>query len=335
VTNLTGHKMISGYPEGRRVWINVRWLDSGGVLLPGTEVGAYGPIGRSVTDLNQVEHPVLSLLDLDDTVVYQATPGMDQGWAAQLSALGYPDGMVLTYDRLTDAVDHTVGELKLEEPDTRYHTFHFALNNVVVHDNRIPPFRMRYDDARTRNTLPIPKDQYGDPGTGGVYDHWDENDFDVPPGAATAEVRLYYQQTSWEYIQFLWLENDTLGPFLGQEGINMLDAWANTGMCQPFEMAFRSIAVAAVTAVPGEAIYYGALESVSSYGYDGAECAVGLTGSATLSPGVADSVFFVIVANDGNEEGSYGRDSVGVQRPEDTGTPSCDHPQNLDGVICE
>jgi hypothetical protein len=136
-------------------------------------------------------------------------------------------------------------------------------------------------------------------------------------------------------------------------------------------MAIRSIAVTAAIAVPGEAshqdapldhlvvtgydtnsgaigidyspacdavdhtIYYGALESVSSYGYDDATCAVGVTGSATLSPGVADSVFFVIVANDGTEEGSYGRNSVGVQRPEDTGTPTCDRPQNLDGVICE
>ena len=144
----------------------------------------------------------------------------------------------------------------------------------------------------------------------------------------------------------------------------MLDAWANTGMSPPFEMAFRSIAVVAVTPVPGEAsqmvvtaydtnggtigidytpacdaadhtIYSGALESVSSYGYDAATCTVGTTGSATLSPGVTDNVFFVIVANDGIEEGSYGRSSVGVQRPEDAGTPTCDHPQNLDGVICE
>ena len=79
---------------------------------------------------------------------------------------------------------------------------------------------------------------------------WDDVEFDVPVGAATAEVRLYYQQTSWEYVQFLWLENDTLGPFLGQEGINFLDAWANTGMSPPYEMSLETLALESGTFVP-------------------------------------------------------------------------------------
>jgi hypothetical protein len=29
IVNLTGHKLISGYPEGRRMWLNIRWFDSG------------------------------------------------------------------------------------------------------------------------------------------------------------------------------------------------------------------------------------------------------------------------------------------------------------------
>ena len=28
VVNLTGHKLISGYPEGRRMWLNVKWYDA-------------------------------------------------------------------------------------------------------------------------------------------------------------------------------------------------------------------------------------------------------------------------------------------------------------------
>ena len=32
VTNLTAHKLLSGYPEGRRLWINVKWYDAGNVL---------------------------------------------------------------------------------------------------------------------------------------------------------------------------------------------------------------------------------------------------------------------------------------------------------------
>ena len=34
VTNLTGHKLISGYPEGRRMWLNVKWYDGGNSLAP-------------------------------------------------------------------------------------------------------------------------------------------------------------------------------------------------------------------------------------------------------------------------------------------------------------
>ena len=28
VINLTGHKLISGYPEGRRMWLNIQWYDA-------------------------------------------------------------------------------------------------------------------------------------------------------------------------------------------------------------------------------------------------------------------------------------------------------------------
>jgi hypothetical protein len=33
VTNLTGHKLISGYPEGRRMWLNIKWYDANGTLV--------------------------------------------------------------------------------------------------------------------------------------------------------------------------------------------------------------------------------------------------------------------------------------------------------------
>jgi hypothetical protein len=370
VTNLTGHKLITGYPEGRRMWLNVKWKDDLDVVIH--EDGAYGPLPRAgVVDLDGTLHQPESILDLDETVIFEAEPGMDQQWAAQLSTLGYPDGMVLTYDRLTDQPEHTLGELRLSEPGEEFHTFHFVLNNVMYHDNRIPPYRMRYDDARTRNALPIPKDQYGNPGEGGVYDHWWEGDFDIPPGAVTAEVRLYYQQTSWEYIQFLWLENDGQSAFLGNEGVNMLDAFLNTGQNAPFEMAFASAPVTpAVSGTPGRAshqdvpaeqmlvtaydegtgevtisytpacdatshtVYWGDLASVSSYAYTGAECNVGLTGSAVFDPG-AGSVFFLIAGNDGSEEGSYGQHSNIGERPEHSGTPGCNYPQDLGGVVCE
>ena len=32
VINETGHKLPSGYPEGRRIWINLKAFDGGGAL---------------------------------------------------------------------------------------------------------------------------------------------------------------------------------------------------------------------------------------------------------------------------------------------------------------
>lgn len=43
-----------------------------------------------------------------------------------------------------------------------------------------------------------------------------------------ARIELLYQGTSWEYIQFLNLANKQQNEFLGQEGINMLDAGLNS-----------------------------------------------------------------------------------------------------------
>jgi len=170
VTNLMTHKLISGYPEGRRAWLNVKWFDAGGGLVK--EDGAYGNIGRSVSDNAGVSWPVQSLLDLHGTVVYEAKPGMDQGWASQLLALGYPASLALGYDRMTDAPDMTLGELAAEPAGSQHHTFHFVLNNVMTADNRVPPYGFTYDEARRRNALPVPATQFGNPGPGGTFNYW-------------------------------------------------------------------------------------------------------------------------------------------------------------------
>src|SRR5512147_932430 len=58
-----------------------------------------------------------------------------------------------------------------------------------------------------------------------------------PTGAAYAEIKLLYQPTSWEYVQFLYLANNRQNAFLADEGINLLNAWLNTGMAEPHVMA--------------------------------------------------------------------------------------------------
>ena len=58
-----------------------------------------------------------------------------------------------------------------------------------------------------------------------------------PANAVAANIRLLYQPTSWEYIQFLYQANKQESSFLGQEGKNMLDAWLAEEMAEPFVMA--------------------------------------------------------------------------------------------------
>jgi hypothetical protein len=112
-----------------------------------------------------------------------------------------------------------------------------VLNNVVLSDSRIPPYGFDRDAALARSALPVPASRFGDPAPGGFYEHFDTTGFTIPGGAAHATVRLLYQQTSWEYVQFLWLANDGANAFLGATGQDLLDAWLNTGMAAPFEMS--------------------------------------------------------------------------------------------------
>jgi hypothetical protein len=82
--------------------------------------------------------------------------------------------------------------------------------------------------------------------------------------------------------------------------------------------------------VDNHAIELGSLAQVSSYTYAGQQCSIGDSGSYVWTyPVNPDSLFFVVVGNDSTVEGSYGRDSSGVERPEDTLSPFCNIPQDL------
>ena len=232
VTNLTGHKLISGYPEGRRMWLNVTWYDAAGTRL--REDGAYGPI--NVT-LDGAQYTVRSLLDPGDpnTRVYEAHYGMTQQWATQLLALGKPANLPLGFDRASGAVMDTLGDLARSPAGTTLETFHFVLNNTVISDNRIPPYGFQAEDARKRNALPVPASLYQQ--SASTYRHYDEFALTPPAAATYADVRLMYQPTSWEYVQFLYLANERNNAFLASEGKNLLQTWQATGMAEPYVMA--------------------------------------------------------------------------------------------------
>jgi hypothetical protein len=247
IVNHTGHKLITGYPEGRRMWVNVRWYDGTGLVR---EDGEYGPLFDADDNPVMVANPaggpdvhVESLLDLDgsNTKIYEAHYAISREWADTLLDL-HPGTFPLSYDRLTGAVDMELGEFVNGDHGEYHETFHFVLNDRVAKDNRIPPYGFAYEEARKRNALPVPAEQYGYPNTTGVYDYFDELQLSPPPGAMYAEIELQYQGTSWEYVQFLWKANEgtSRNAFLGNEGVNLLEAWLNTGMAEPYTMAIAS-----------------------------------------------------------------------------------------------
>lgn len=162
VTNQTGHKLPTGYPEGRRLWLNVRAFDAGGALI--YESGAYDE--------------TTGLLAKDaDIKVYEAEQG------------------------LTPEMAELVGL----EPGP---TFHFALNNTTIKDNRIPP-RGYTVSAFDRPGLRPVGATYAD----GQY--WDDTEYDLPSDTERVVVTLYYQLSSSDYIEFLrelgGADGETLG----------------------------------------------------------------------------------------------------------------------------
>jgi hypothetical protein len=242
VFNHTGHKLISGFPEGRRMWLNIKWFDNSENLI--REDGAYGPLfdgnGNPVYDPLTGSVQVESITDLHDpnTNIYEAHYGITKEWAQQLMGVNPAYGdIALSYNRLNGQPDYYLKDLAdLDNLDTEHESFHFVLNNTVIKDNRIPPFGMDYEDARLRNVLPVPSNQYnGNPGR--TFDYFDILKMKPPPSATHAEIELLYQPTSYEYQLFLLKANQKTNSFLANEGDNMFEAWLQTEMAKPYVIA--------------------------------------------------------------------------------------------------
>jgi hypothetical protein len=179
VTNNTGHKLPTGYPEGRRMWINVKFYDPAMTLVG--ESGAYDA--------------ATGILYRDaEARVYEVHPGIDTN--------------------LTSLLSLPVGP-----------SLHFVLNNRIFEDNRIPPRGFTNAVFAAFGGAPV-----GHPYADGQY--WDEASFTLPAGATRADVRLYFQSTSKEFVEFLRDENHT-----NTKGQEMYDLWADHGKCPPTRMA--------------------------------------------------------------------------------------------------
>ena len=90
------------------MWLNVQWFDADDVLV--REDGAYGPLA---VDLDGEPALVDTILDLHDpnTTIYDAHYGMTQAWALRLLDYGLSPGLPLGFDRVTGAIEMTLGEL--------------------------------------------------------------------------------------------------------------------------------------------------------------------------------------------------------------------------------
>jgi len=166
VQNNSGHKLISGFPEGRRMFVNIKAYDSGGGLT--YEVNPY-----------------------------DATAGTLKGLStSSISPLG-PDEV---------HIDELVYEMHPESDLTgENETFHFALATGRYKDNRIPPKGFDIANAADRLSVPVwqgieDQNYYTAAEYAGGYD---DVSLILPAGAAYVEVNLYYQTTSREYVEFL------------------------------------------------------------------------------------------------------------------------------------
>lgn len=222
VRNNTGHKLLSGFPEGRRMFLNVKFYDAGGQVLG--EINRYDPLVKTTGATDTY----VSGGDLDSS-----TRDEHLVWEAQMSS-------ALT------------GESK---------TFHFALASDRHKDNRIPPKGFDTAKMDDRMAQPV-WDDLDAPGyfTAAEYSGgYDEVTITKPNGAASYSATLYYQTTSKPYVEFLRDEingvNRTLpglgvagdDPYLAQSdpffsglkgwGDAMWDLWVHNGGAEPVVMA--------------------------------------------------------------------------------------------------
>jgi cytochrome c553 len=215
VQNQTGHKLISGFPEGRRMFVNIQ-AKAGGTLI--YEVNPYDPDAGTLKGLTY--------------------PYIDNG----LPVL--PDPLAIGANEIH--LDELVYEMKPTSSLTgEDKTFHFALATGRYKDNRIPPKGFRINEAAARISVPVwhavdTPSLYTSAEYAGGYD---DVSIHIAPGADEVVVNLYYQTTSREYIEFLRDEitgtgNQTLTgtgpggdpPYIIQSDpfFNQLKAWGGT-----------------------------------------------------------------------------------------------------------
>jgi hypothetical protein len=175
VQNNSAHKLISGFPEGRRMFVNIKAFAGGSLIY---EVNPY-----------------------------DAAAGTLKGLTYPYQGQGLPDPQLLGANEVY--LDELVYEMKPSSTLTgEEKTFHFALADGRYKDNRIPPKGFDINSAAVRVSVPVYYVNGTDIGAGyfepAEYEGgYDDVSLTIATGADSVEVNLYYQTTSREYIEFL------------------------------------------------------------------------------------------------------------------------------------
>jgi len=233
VTNKTGHKLPTGFSEGRQAWIHIKAVDEAGKVL--FEDGRLDENGF--------------LVRTPETKVYE-----------QVVLAGRPE------HREEEGRSCYVGYPFLDENgdgcvDAHESHFHFVLMNTIQKDNRIPPKGYNKEAYNKDGAFIIPFDRKDTDYADGQ--NWDVTPYDFTiPSDAKGRVRitatLWYQTFSRQYIEFL-SENDvekTLkhggrarnlppGPYAKHKtwGSALRQLWKDADMGPPVRMGRAEVAI--------------------------------------------------------------------------------------------
>jgi hypothetical protein len=219
IVNQTGHKLISGFPEGRRMFVNIRFYNNGSLL---GEVNPYDSAAGTLAGLSGY--------------VYEDPEAILPSPAPLAANEAYVDELV--YEM------HASSTITGEDE-----SFHFVLSTDRYKDNRLPPKGYRIEEAADRLSEPMwhgasAPEYFTTAEYAGGFDDVDLGALGVSiPGADEVEITLYYQTTSREYVEFLRNEINGSGqltlegngvsgdpPYLIQSDpfFNQLRAWGTT-----------------------------------------------------------------------------------------------------------
>ncbi|MEA3335464.1 MAG: multiheme c-type cytochrome [Chloroflexota bacterium] len=179
IVNYTGHKLISGYPEGRRMFVNIK---------------AYDAAGELILEINPYDYTAGTLKGLNYPYIDPTPPS--------LPVVPIPEPLEVNQRYVDELVYEVHPSSSLTGEDE---SFHMVLADDRYKDNRIPPRGFDLNEAAERLILPRwhgddAEDYFTAEENAGGYDQVSIN---IGEGAADVELTLYYQTTSREFVEFL------------------------------------------------------------------------------------------------------------------------------------